>query len=92
MGIYSNGTIYGLQIYKFNDDDISYVLFEETYAEPMSRQQMQEAYLLYTTMKEKKLHFKVYTECTSTLNYNGRETFMQWTPYPLQSFLQTFGV
>jgi hypothetical protein len=92
MGIYSNGTIYGLQIYQFNDDDIGYVLFEEKYEEPMSHKQMREAYLLYTTMKEKTLHFKVYTECTSTLNYHGRETVMQWCPYPLQTFLDTFGV
>jgi hypothetical protein len=92
MGIYSNGTIYGLQIYKFNDDDVSYVLFEEKYDEPMTPQQMQEAYLLYTTMKENTLHFKVYTECTSTLNYNGRETFMHWFPYTLQAFLETFRV
>lgn len=90
MGIYSNGTIYGLQIYKFNDDDVSYVLFEEKYAEPMTPQQMQEAYLLYTTMKEHPLRFKVYMECSSTLNYNGRETFMQWVPYTLQAFLETF--
>jgi len=92
MGVYSNQTILGVQIYKFGDDDTSDVLFEETYNEPMSYQQLRETYLLYTTLKEMDLRFKVYVECTSTLNYYGRETFMEWMPITLNNFLQTFNV
>ena len=92
MGVYSNQTVFGVQIYKFGDDDTSEVLFEETYNEPMSYQQLRETYLLYTALKETDLRFKVYVECTSTLNYNGRETFMQWMQITLHNFLHTFNV
>ena len=33
MGIYSNGSIFGISIYNFNDDDVSNILFEEKYDE-----------------------------------------------------------
>ena len=29
MGNYGNGSIFGIQIYSFNDNDISNILFEE---------------------------------------------------------------
>lgn len=29
MGIYSNGRIFGIQMYNFNDDDVSNILFEK---------------------------------------------------------------
>ena len=48
MGIYSNGSIFGIQIYNFNEDDLSNILFEEKYDEVMSYHQMREAYLFYT--------------------------------------------
>jgi hypothetical protein len=33
MGIYTNGSIFGISIYNFNDDDLSNTLFEEKYDE-----------------------------------------------------------
>ena len=45
MGIYSNGSIFGIQMYNFNDDDISNILFEEKYDEVMIYIQKREAYL-----------------------------------------------
>jgi len=45
MGIYSSGRIFGIQIYNFNDDDISNVLFEEKHDEVMTHNQLREAYL-----------------------------------------------
>jgi hypothetical protein len=36
MGIYSNGSIFGIQIYNFNDDDMSNILFEEKQDEIMN--------------------------------------------------------
>jgi hypothetical protein len=45
MGIYNNVTIFGIQMYNFNDDDISNILFEEKYDEIMSFNQLREAYL-----------------------------------------------
>ena len=46
MGIYSNGIIFGIRIYTFNDDKII-TLYEEIYDEPMSYHQMKESYLFY---------------------------------------------
>jgi hypothetical protein len=92
MGIYSNGSIFGIQMYNFNDDDISNILFEEKYDEEMSYIQMREAYLLYNNLNDKnKICFKIYTECSSTLSYN-RDNFMMWQPYHLDTFLEKFGV
>lgn len=91
MGIYNNGNIFGIQIYNFNDDDISNILFEEKYDEVMSYTQMREAYLFYTNLTDKNnIFFKIYTECTSTLSYN-RENLMMFQPLPLDTFLEKFG-
>ena len=92
MGIYSNNNIFGIQIYNFNDDDVSNILFEEKYDEEMSYHQMREAYLFYTNLNDKnKICFKIYTECISTLSYN-RDKFMIWYPLRLDTFLEKFGV
>ena len=92
MGIYSNGSIFGIQMYNFNDDDISNILFEEKYDEEISYIQMREAYLFYNNLNDKnKICFKIYTECSSTLNYN-KDNFMMWQPLSLDTFLEKFGV
>jgi hypothetical protein len=76
MGIYSNGSIFGIQIYNFNDDDMSNILFEEKQDEIMSYTQMREAYLFYNNLNDKNnIFFKIYTESTSTLSYN-KDNFM----------------
>ena len=91
MGIYTNGSIFGIQIYNFNEDDVSNILFEEKYDEIMSYQQMREAYLFYTNLNDKnKICFKIYTECSSTLSKNS-DTFMMWYPFSLDAFLEKFG-
>ena len=92
MGIYSNRRIFGIQMYNFNDDDISNILFEEKYDEVMSYIQMREAYLFYNNLNYKKnVYFKIYTECTSTLS-NNRDNYMMWQQLPLETFLEIFGV
>ena len=92
MGIYSNGSIFGIQMYNFNDDDISNILFEEKYDEVMSYNQMREAYLFYDILYDKnKIFFKIYTECISTLD-NNKDNFMMWYPLSLNTFLEKFGV
>ena len=92
MGIYSNGSIFGIQIYNFNDNCISNILFEEKYDEVMSYHQMREAYIFYSILYDKNnIFFKIYTECSSTLSYN-RDNFMMWQPLPLDIFLEKFGV
>jgi len=92
MGIYGNSNIFGIQIYNFNDDDFANILFEEKYVEIMSHEQMREAYLFYTELNNKnEIRFKIYTESSSTLNYN-RDKFMMWYPLSLDTFLEKFGV
>ena len=92
MGIYNNGSIFGVQIYNFNNDDISNILFEKTYDEVMSYIQMREAYLFYDNLNDKNnIFIKIYIECSSTLSYN-RDKFMMWQPLPLDKFLEKFGV
>jgi len=87
MGIYSSGSIFGIQIYKLNDDDIN-ILFEEKYDDEMSYIQMREAYLFYNNLTDKnKVLFKIYTECSSTLS-NNIDKFMIWQPLPLETFLR----
>jgi hypothetical protein len=92
MGIYSNGSIFGIQIYNFNDDDMSNILFEEKHDEIMSYTQMREAYLFYNNLNDKNnIFFKIYTESTSTLSYN-KDNCMMWQPLPFDTFLEKFGL
>ena len=92
MGIYSNGRIFGIQMYNFNDDDISNILFEEKYHEEMSYIQMRETHFFYNNLNDKnKFFFKIYTECSSTLSYY-RDNCMMWQRLSLDTFLEKFGV
>lgn len=91
MGIYSNGSIFGIQMYNFKDD-ISNILFEAKYDEEMSYIQIKEAYLFYNNLNDKnKICFKIYTECRSTLSYN-KDNFMMWQLLTLDTFLEKFRV
>jgi hypothetical protein len=94
MGIYDNGYIFGIKIYNFDNDDYANTLFEEKYEEIMSHQQMKEAYLFYTELKDKNnVRFQFYTECASTLNgYNNNKTFLMWHPMSMNTFLEKFNV
>jgi len=94
MGIYNNGNgIFGIRIYNFNDDDFSNTLFEEKYDEIMSYQQMREVYLFYIQLNDKtNIFFKIYTECSSTLNKYNKKSFMDWYPMSLNTFLENFDI
>jgi hypothetical protein len=90
MGIYDNGTIFGIRMYNFNDDDFSNILFEKKYIEVMSHEQIREAYLFYTELNNKDgIHFQYYTECFTTY---GEGTFLMWYPLSLNTFLEKFGI
>ena len=90
MGIYDNGTIFGIQMYNFNDDDLSNILFEKTYNEIMSDEKKKEAYSFYNKLNNKnEIHFKYYTQCCSSY---GKEKFFMWYPMTLDIFLEKFGV
>jgi hypothetical protein len=76
--------------------DESNTLFEQKYGEIMSHAQMREAYLFYNELYDKNnILFKIYTECSSTLNKDNKdnkETFMMWCPMSLDIFLEKFSV
>ena len=92
MGVYDNGTIFGIRMYNFNEDDFANILFEKTYNEIMSDEEKKKAYLFYTNLHDKnKIFFKIYTGCISTLSYN-RDNFMMWSPLHLDAFLEKFDV
>jgi hypothetical protein len=93
MGIYSNGSIFGISIYTLNEDDYNINrLFEEKYDEIISHEQIREAYLFYTELNDKNnLLFKVYTECTSTLDIE-KQNFMMWHTISLNQFLEKFDI
>jgi hypothetical protein len=93
MGVYSNDSIFGIQIYNFNENDISNILFEKKYDEVMNYNKMKEAFLFYNNLNDKnnKIFFKIFTECISTLSYN-KDNFMMWYPLSLDTFLEKFSV
>jgi len=90
MGIYDNGSIFGIKIYNFNNDDFANVLLEKTSSEIMSYEEREKAYLFYTELNNKnEIHFQYYTECSSTY---GKESFLMWYPMSLNLFLEKFSV
>jgi hypothetical protein len=90
MGIYTNGTIFGIKIYNFNDDDFANILFEEKYDKIMTLEQLREIYLFYTKLNNKnEIRFQYYTECSSTY---GEGTFFSWFPMSLDIFLEKTGI
>jgi hypothetical protein len=90
MGIYSNGTIYGIKIYTFSEkDDYSTILYEQLYDTIMTDEQKIEAYVFYTELSFQ-ARFQVYTECISTLEPNDKTTFKNWWPISLEQFLKHF--
>lgn len=90
MGIYDNGSMFGIRIYNFNDDDFANILFEEKHDETMSYGQIREAYLFYTELHNKnEIHFEYYTQCSSTYREG---IYLDWHPMSLNRFLEKFGV
>jgi hypothetical protein len=83
MGIYSNGTIYGLKIYLRNDtedDDDVNVLFEiqqNTLLSDEIKKQAKICYIGLSDLDKSKAKIEIYTECTSTYNLS---IFRMWTP------------
>jgi hypothetical protein len=90
MGIYDNGSIFGIRIYNFNDDDLANILFEKTYNEIICDEEKKKAYLFYTELNNKnEIRFQYYTECSSTYSEG---LFLNWYPMTLNLFLEKFGI
>lgn len=91
MGIYTNGSIFGIKIYNVqNEDDIINTLLEIKYDVLMNDEQKKEAYLFYEELDNKQnISFQIYTECSSTY---GKRVYMSWYPISLNLFLENFGL
>ena len=90
MGIYNNGSILGIRIYNFNEDDFANILFEKTYNKIMDSEEKKQVYLFYTDLKNKDgIRFQYYTECSSTYD---KGIFLMWYPMSLDMFLEKFVV
>lgn len=90
MGIYDNGSMFGIRIYTFDNNDLANILFEKTYHQIMSDEEKKEAYLFYSELNKKnEIRFQYYTECTSTY---GKDTYFDWCPLSVNHFLEKFGV
>jgi hypothetical protein len=50
MGIYDSGSVFGIKMYNFNDDDFANILFEKIYTEIMSDEEKKETYLFYSEL------------------------------------------
>lgn len=94
MGIYSNGKIFGIRIYVFDDEsDTSTILFERKYDSEMNNTQKKEAYTFYSNLSNKRnLFFRIYNECSSSYETQNKGSFMMWNPISLNKFLDTFDV
>jgi hypothetical protein len=91
MGIYDNGSIFGIRIYNFNQDEFANILFEKTYNELMNDEEKKKAYLFYTELNNKnEIHFQYYTECSNT--YGSNCNWYNWYPMSLNLFLEKFGI
>ena len=91
MGIYSNGSIFGIRIYTYDNDDSIDTLFEKKYDEIMNQEQLTEAYLFYSQLNNKNnIRFQFYTDCCSTYDIHNKDNFMMWHPMSLQTFLERF--
>jgi hypothetical protein len=54
---------------------------------------MKEAYLFYANLNDKNnISFKIYTECSSTLDKYNRANYMEWYPISLNIFLEKFSI
>lgn len=92
MGIYASGNIFGIKIYSSDQDDNIVVLFTQIYDTVMDHEQMKEAYVFYTNELKNKnnIFFKIYTECSSTLDHMNKCNIMMWYPMSLDTFLEKF--
>jgi len=90
MGIYSNGTIYGIKIYTFEENaHYSTTLYEQVYDTIMTDEQKHAAYVFYNELSDN-VRFQVYTECMSTLEPTDNTTFKNWWSISLEQFLNNF--
>jgi hypothetical protein len=94
MGIYTNGSIFGIMMYTVGSDtdDTIVTLFTKQYDMILSDEEREEAYTFYTELIDKNdICFKFYTECTSTHDLKNKN-YMIWHPMTLKQFLEIFNI
>lgn len=78
MGNYSDGKIYGISI------RLDLVVYERTYEEAITSEQIQEAKDFYNSIDKNSAKVSVQIKCSSTYNLSPN-TFMTWVPSNLIS-------
>jgi len=90
MGIYDSGSIFGIRIYNFNDDEFQNVIYEKKSNDVISEEEKKEAYLFYNKLNnQSEIRFQYYTKCSSTY---GKGNFLTWYPMSLNVFLEKFDI
>lgn len=88
MGIYTNGSIFGIKITSNTIDGIN-ILYEKQYNTIMNREQIQDVYLFYMTLIQNHnpdgIKLEGYMEYSSTYE-NG--TFMMWSPITIEMLVK----
>jgi hypothetical protein len=94
MGIYTNGSIFGIYIYTYDYDNNINTLYSKKYDTLMSDKEKKEAYAFYSQLNDKTdIYFRFYTQCSSTLeDINETPYFMTWYPMSLNLFLEKFAI
>lgn len=88
MGIYTNGSIFGIKITSNTINGIN-ILYEKQYNTIMNREQIQDAYLFYMSLSKNQnpdsIELQGYMEYSSTYE-NG--TFMMWSPITIEMLVK----
>jgi hypothetical protein len=93
MGIYSNGTVFGIKMYFVTNEDEVTNVFEKIYETQMTEEQKHEVGIFHTNLQEQvkeKIKFQYYTETWSTYDMNNKTLLKMWLPMQYTDFLQHF--
>lgn len=76
MGIYSNGSVYGIQLTR-NEE----VLYKQIWSNTMTASQIKEVRDFYNSLDTTAdIQFRYYTSCSTTYDIGESAPFMTWWP------------
>lgn len=94
MGIYSDGTIFGIKLFLISDNGVN-VLYEKQYEEIMTDEQKQQVYEFCQELPKNvmnKLEIHIYTNCQDTYESCNNAVYRMWYSICLEHFLQEFNM
>ena len=76
MGIYSNGSVYGIKLIQHDN-----VLYEKIWPDPMTDSRIKEVRDFYNALDSTgDIQFRYYTSCSTTYDIGESAPFMSWWP------------